>query len=127
MTVAESAIRHKVLALSGMLGASYVGATATYMVADHKSFSDSLWWAFMTFTTVGYGDQYPHSTAGRFAGIFLVATAVFLVVPSITAVIVRTVIGDKDKFTHDEQEEVKAMLREIVQNTSQTSTVAESR
>lgn len=71
----------------------------------------------MTFTTVGYGDQYPHSTAGRIAGIILVATAVFMVLPTITAVIVSKIIGDDDKFTHEEQEEIKTLVREIHINT----------
>lgn len=67
----------------------------------------------MTFTTVGYGDQYPTSTIGRIAAVLLVMTAVFVVVPTITATIALRLIVDEDAWTHDEQEEVKRLLREI--------------
>lgn len=65
-------------------------------------------------TTVGYGDEYPHSVLGRLSGIVLVVTAVFVIVPTLTAYIASRFIVDGDKWTHDEQEEVKDNLREII-------------
>lgn len=97
-----------------VLLAVYTVAVGAYMICDARGLPDACWWAFMTFTTVGYGDQYPTSVCGRIAGIALVMTAVFVVVPTITAFIASTMIVDNDAWTHDEQEEVKMLLHKIV-------------
>jgi len=44
-----------------------------------RNFKDSIWWAFVTSTTVGYGDYYPVSFAGRISGILLMFFGVSLV------------------------------------------------
>lgn len=110
--------RHLLVRLFLLLGALYLAATIAYSVCDDKSIWDAIWWAFMTFTTVGYGDQYPTSNCGRFFGIALVVTAVFVVLPTITALVSRYLIHDEHQFTHEEQEEIKALLREIHAATS---------
>ncbi len=43
-----------------------------------QTFSDALWWAVATITTVGYGDVYPETTAGRTTAIFLMLTGISL-------------------------------------------------
>ena len=99
--------------ISLLLGSVYSFAVIAYIIEEHHSLGDSIWWAFMTFTTVGYGDQYPHTLIGRMAGMFLVFTAVFVAVPTITAIIATKLIGDEHLFSHEEQEEVKTLLRNI--------------
>ncbi|MDW7731150.1 MAG: ion transporter [Methanolobus sp.] len=44
--------------------------------ANIKTGSDALWWAFVTITTVGYGDKYPTTNGGRLIGIALMTSGV---------------------------------------------------
>lgn len=43
------------------------------------TYGDALWWAMTTVTTVGYGDLYPVTVAGRVLAVFLMLTGVALV------------------------------------------------
>lgn len=102
-----------VVSVIALLVALYTLAVIAYAVCDNHTIGDSVWWAFVTFTTVGYGDQYPMSALGRVAGALLVTGSVFVAIPIITANIVTRITNDEHQFTHDEQEEVKQLLREI--------------
>jgi len=68
--------------------------TLTYLTYDgqewtgemYSSIPDSFWWCIVTFTTVGYGDRYPRTAAGRvvctvtmFCGIFFLAMPLTIV------------------------------------------------
>jgi voltage-gated potassium channel len=44
--------------------------------ANIKTGADALWWAFVTITTVGYGDRYPITSGGRLVGIALMVCGV---------------------------------------------------
>ncbi len=58
-----------------------IGAAAAYR-AEHPSnpefatFGDSVWWAIVTLTTVGYGDIVPETPAGRFTGVLIMVAGV---------------------------------------------------
>ena len=68
-------------------GVAVVGFVAALAVLDAEransernidSFGDALWWAATTITTVGYGDQFPTTTQGRFVGVGLMLTGIAL-------------------------------------------------
>lgn len=44
--------------------------------ANIVSASDAMWWAYVTITTVGYGDLYPITNEGRIVGILVMTTGV---------------------------------------------------
>lgn len=46
--------------------------------ANITSASDAIWWAYVTITTVGYGDQYPTTNWGRIIGVLVMTAGVGL-------------------------------------------------
>ena len=46
--------------------------------ANITSAADALWWVYVTITTVGYGDRYPTTNAGRLIGALVMALGVGL-------------------------------------------------
>ncbi len=45
-------------------------------LANINTADDALWWVFVTISTVGYGDKYPVTDAGRFVAIFVIFAGV---------------------------------------------------
>jgi len=46
--------------------------------ANIRTASDAMWWVYVTITTVGYGDHYPVTNAGRMVGIMVMTMGVGL-------------------------------------------------
>ncbi|BAL92035.1 putative ion transport integral membrane protein [Actinoplanes missouriensis 431] len=84
-----------------------------YHFFEDKSFGDSIWWAVVTASTVGYGDISPSTVPARFMAALLISIMVLLVIPLITAHFASKLIVDTDAFRHEEQEELKANLRQV--------------
>lgn len=90
-------------------------ASISYSLFEKKNLLDSLWWALITSTTVGYGDFYPASLGGRVTAIVLLLIMILFLIPMITASFASKLIVNRDAFTHEEQEEMKILLRKIVE------------
>jgi voltage-gated potassium channel len=84
-----------------------------WLFEEGKEPGDAIWWAVVTASTVGYGDTYPTTWQGRILAGTLISVMVLFVIPLITAHFASKLIVDNDAFQHEEQEEIKAQLREI--------------
>lgn len=92
-----------------------LSAAVLFSIFEGKPIVDALWWAIVTSSTVGFGDIFPTSIVGRFvAGASLMFLSNFLITPLITAKMAAELIVNSDAFTHEEQEELKALLRNAV-------------
>ncbi len=79
-----------------------------------KNIFDGIWWAVVTFTTIGYGDIYPVTIAGRIVGMVLAITGIGLVaLPTgiITSAFIRALRSEKkiselvDNLEEEEKEQ----------------------
>jgi voltage-gated potassium channel len=69
--------RVAIVAVSVMITGAVVAYYAEHPVnPEFATFGDSLWWAIVTLTTVGYGDIVPVTTTGRIAAIMIMLTGV---------------------------------------------------
>ena len=59
-------------------GITVIAAERTNPDANIQTSSDALWWAFVTITTVGYGDRFPTTDWGRIVGMVVMMTGVGL-------------------------------------------------
>jgi voltage-gated potassium channel len=90
-----------------------IAAAGLYSVFEDVGLGDSVWWAVVTASTVGYGDISPDTWQARSIAILLISTMVLLVIPLITAHFASRLIVDTDAFRHEEQEELKNNLRVV--------------
>jgi voltage-gated potassium channel len=69
--------------------------------AENMPFQDGIWWAFVTATTVGYGDISPHTILGRIIATVLMLIGIGLI-GSLTSTITSYFLCIKTKTVKDE-------------------------
>ncbi|MCG3732369.1 potassium channel family protein [Vibrio cincinnatiensis] len=81
----KAVLRQKTLSFIGltslltvMLSSAFVYLVEKGSASPIKDYSDALWWAMTTITTVGYGDMYPVTSFGRGVAVFLMLTGITL-------------------------------------------------
>ena len=68
--------------------------------AEGMAFDDGIWWAFVTATTVGYGDISPHTTYGRLIAMALMLVGIGLI-GSLTSTLTSFFLSRHKKRTSD--------------------------
>ena len=121
-TQLRSVLRRRTFSLLGVtsLSAVALGATLIFIVERHadgpiQNFADALWWAITTITTVGYGDVYPTTQAGRGVAVFLMLAGISLF-GLLTARVAAFFVEDEDRATEAPKlDEILARLERIEQ------------
>jgi voltage-gated potassium channel len=110
---AAAAVRFGALGI-WILGASLFSALVVLNVEPASSgfedFWDAIWWSLVSFTTVGYGDLYPVTGLGRFAGLIMMLTGL-AALGSVAAILGSTFSSADDDATAEDLSEVLAELQ----------------
>jgi voltage-gated potassium channel len=105
----------------GSAGLAVLDAERGHLGANINSYSDALWWAMTTITTVGYGDRYPVTGQGRFVatGLMLAGIALLgIVTASLASWLierVREAEADVQSVTQREVADLRAEIQALRQ------------
>jgi voltage-gated potassium channel len=83
-----------------VIAATIVASVEGGVAASIHSFADALWWAFVTITTVGYGDMVPVTLVGRAVAIVLMLGGIAFF-SGVTANLASFLIKGKDSNKKD--------------------------
>ena len=121
--VRESRVR--LASRAALLAAGSAGilvAAAAVMVLDAErpapranitSFGDALWWAASTVTTVGYGDRYPVTAAGRAIGVVLMIAGVGIFGVIAASAAAWFISSDREQPSAGQAQEIPALTAEL--------------
>lgn len=107
------------LALVGAL--AMLDAERATADASITTFGDALWWAFVTMSTVGYGDMYPITTTGRFVAVMMMVVGVALlglVSATLASALLVRIRGEEKDDTREIQTRIDSLEAKIDNLTS---------
>lgn len=97
----------------GFVSLLVAGAGFYWLEPTVHTFRDGLWLAFVTGSTVGYGDFIPTTTASRLFAVFMVIVG-FGILSVMTASIAALLIGEDEKRLRSQMhEDIRALRHEV--------------
>ena len=116
------ALRPGFMTTVGTVGAMIVLGGALVAIAENgqpgstiESMADGLWWALVTCTTVGYGDEFPVTGTGRFIAVLLMLggiSSLSVITANVAAYFVSS-DDQQDRDTAARLEGIEVQLREL--------------
>lgn len=98
--------RHAASFALGAAGMTWLTSAVAFTLVEDvgengrlHSFFDALWWSSTTITTVGYGDVFPITTAGRLVGVITMGvgiSAFAVVTAKVAEFLVHTSVEDEE-------------------------------
>jgi voltage-gated potassium channel len=88
-------------------------AGVLFSFIEDKTLFESFWWASATAMTVGYGDIYPATIAGKVLAMVLMHFVPLVIAPLIVVRLTGKIIEDQNQFTAEEQEKIMKDLEDI--------------
>jgi voltage-gated potassium channel len=99
--------------LLGFCGAlAVLDAERSNADANITTFSDAIWWAVTTMTTVGYGDRYPTTSVGRLAAVGLMVGGI-AVLAVVTATLASWLVEQVKVSEEEQTEDLRAEISEL--------------
>lgn len=111
MTAFRGRVAMYVVATTALLvlvaGVAVLDAEQNVAAANIKNIGDAWWWAFATITTVGYGDFFPVTLAGRLVAVVLMGCGIALL-GSVTALLASWLVEQVNTAKQTKQVETSA-------------------
>lgn len=92
----------KLIALIYVISLLVAGGLFAY--AENKPYGQGVWWAVVTALTIGYGDMYPVTLAGKIIAVFFNHLWILGITPMVIANVFFKLMRNKNDWTHREQE-----------------------
>lgn len=103
------------LVIMGLIVMGIAGAGFYWLEPSVRSFGDGLWLAFVTATTIGYGDFIPTVTASRLLAVLMVVIGISIL-SLVTASIAAFFVGEDEKrMRHEMHNDIKELRDEVAQ------------